>query len=361
MFPIFIFAVIIFYVILISRFIKGWDELPDFETEKMPAQIPVTIITAFKNEAKNLQKLAISLDNQSYQNFEWILVDDHSTDESVEMMNEIINQGMFGVKIIQNKRNGKKEAIRTALYQSKNELVITLDADVIPDKDWLLNIVAYQEKHPSDLLICPVKLEESNKFWGKFQQFEFATLIASGAGASKIGIPILCNGANLMFQKSKWLENEQKLHFKEFSGDDIYLLQAIKKQNGVIRFLKSTNATVTTKSCKSLYQFLKQRKRWAGKKAMYGDKELFITALIVFLASAVLLTTAAFATFKDYYPSILLLIFLAKLSVDLMMFWKIKGFFKLKNILIFSVIFSVIYPFYVVFTAVNSLFARNKW
>ena len=361
MFAVFALAVIILYILLISRFIKGWDELSDFDTDKMPSQIPVSIITAFKNEEKNLPLLAQALENQTYQNFEWILVNDHSTDSSEEVMKQIISQGMFGVKVIENDGNGKKRAIRTGIQKSKNEWIISLDADVALDKNWLLNIVAYQEKQPSDLLICPVKIEQDKTFWQKFQQYEFASLIASGAGASKVGMPMLCNGANLAFKKSVWLRNEKKLHFEELSGDDIYLLQAVKRNHGAIRFLKSTAATAKTSASKSLGEFLRQRKRWAGKKAMFADRELFVTALLVFLASAVVLATAVVAFFDRFYPSLLLLIFMAKFITDLTMFLKIKDFFDLKNVVIYSLVFSLLYPFYVFFTGLSSLFVRNKW
>lgn len=361
MFAVFAFAVVILYVLLISQFIKGWDELPDFETDKMPFQTPVTIITAFRNEEINLPSLAKALDNQTYQNFEWILVNDHSTDYSEGLMNEIIEQGMFGVKVMNNKGKGKKEAIRTAIYEAKNELMITLDADVILQPDWLLNIVSYQEKFPSDLLICPVKMEKDHSFWGKFQQFEFASLVASGAGATKKGMPILCNGANLAFKKSAWLKSEQKLRFKEPSGDDIYLLQAIKRKHGVIRFLKSKKAMVETKTSKTQSSFLRQRTRWAGKRAMYADWELLMTALLVFLSSATIITTAILIPFLSFYSSLFCLLFLAKLAIDTLFFYKIKDFFELKNVLINSFIFSVIYPFYIVLTAFGSLFRGKKW
>lgn len=361
MFAVFAIAIIILYVLLISRFIKGWEDTPALETDKMPAQIPVTIITAFKNEEANLRKLAEALDNQTYQNFEWILVDDHSTDKSVAVINEVIEQGFFGIKLLKNSGEGKKEALRTAMHEAKNEWVITLDADVLPTEDWLLNIVAHQEKYPSDLLICPVKIADSTSLLGQFQQFEFAALVASGAGAAKIGIPILCNGANLAFRKSQWLKNEQKLHFDEASGDDVYLLQSIKKSHGAVRFLKSKKAAVQTSAKDNLFAFLRQRHRWAGKKAMYRDKELLITALLIFLASVVMLTTAVLAVFRDYYPSLLLLLFLSKLAVDGVFFWKIKDFFGLKNVLLKSFLFSVVYPFYVVLATVGAVFSRNRW
>lgn len=348
-------------MLLITRFIKGWDELPDFETDKSDSQIPVTIITAFKNEEENISELAKALDNQSFQNFEWILVNDHSTDKSEEIIKNIIESGFPGIKLLKNKGKGKKEAIRTAIENAKNELIISLDADVFPSENWLTNVVAFQSKFPCDLLICPVKISFSTSLFGKFQLFEFASLIATGAGAAKIGMPILCNGANLAFNKSVWIRNEENLHFKELSGDDIYLLQAVKKQSGVIRFLKSKNAIVETNINNNIGGFLRQRMRWAGKKAMYRDKELLITALITFLMSATVLATAIVALFKDYYPSLLLLIFIAKLAVDATFFWKIKDFFELKNVVVNSLVFSLFYPFYIVFTSISSMFRKNKW
>lgn len=362
MFAVFALAVIILYVLLISRFIKGWDELQEFEATKMPAQIPVTIITAFKNEEINLPSLAKAIDNQLYQNFEWILVNDHSTDYSVDLMKEIIVHGMFGVKIIDNQGNGKKAAIRTGVYEAKNEFIVSLDADVIPNENWLLDIVAFQEKFPSDLLICPVKIGNNHTFFQRFQQFEFASIVASGAGATKKGMPILCNGANLAFLKSKWIENEPKLRLKEVSGDDIYLLQAIKRSKGVIRFLKSKNSIVETIASKNWGTFLNQRARWAGKFAIYSDLELFLTAIITFLTSVAIITSVVLSPFFDYYSSLFLLLFLAKLTTDTVFFLKISHFFGLKNTLLNSVFFSFIYPFYIVLTPFLSLFRnKKKW
>lgn len=361
MFAVFSVAVTILYVLLISRFIRGWDNTPDFQADKMPSQIPVTIITAFKNEENNLKNLAAALDKQTYQNFEWILVNDHSTDKSAATINSLTAGGFPGIILLENEGSGKKKAVKTGIYAAKNELIITLDADVLPSEGWLLNIVSYLERYSADLLICPVKIGNSTDYFSKFQQFEFAALVASGAGAAKSGMPILCNGANLAFKKSIWLENENKLRFDDFSGDDIYLLQALKRKNGVIRFLKSTKAIVQTAAAPSLKQFLFQRKRWAGKKSIYRDKDLLITALIIFLTSVAIIGTAVLSLFEKYYPSLLLLVFIAKFAVDTVLFLKIKRFFGLKSVLINSLIFSVIYPFYIVAAGVLSFLPSKKW
>ena len=58
----------------------------------------------------------------------------------------------------------------------------------------------------------------------------FNTLIASGAGAAGASMPILCNGANLAFTKEAWMQSRLDLVDEQMSGDDIFLLQSIKKR-----------------------------------------------------------------------------------------------------------------------------------
>lgn len=351
--------IIAIYAILINYFIGGWKELPLFETDKLPAQIPVTIITPFKNEENNLPHLAKSLDNQSYQNFEWILVDDNSNDNSYATVENIISEGFFGINLLKNNGKGKKEAIRTAIYQAKNELIVQLDADTIVDKDWLLNIVAFLQIYPSDLLICPVKMAENKSFWGQFQKFEFAVLNASGAGAAAKGMPIYCNGANMAFLKSVWLKHENELNFKEKSGDDVFLLHAIKKDDGIIRFIKSPKVAVKTQTVNSFQDLLKQRGRWAGKKGMYKDMDIAVTGFVVFSTIITLIATALLS-FIGNYLWIFLLIFGVKYFVDTTFFLKIRKFYGLKHVIIRSFIFSLVYPFYIILS-VFSIFFKKKW
>ncbi len=268
---------------MILSFIRGWNKTSYFyPTEKKGGTKP-TIICPLKNEKENLPTLLYSLQQQTYQNFELVLVDDNSTDGSWDFLQKLnFNRFVFEEKRVKNKGEGKKRAIKTAIENTENELIISLDADCLPNENWLQTLVAFYEKEKSDLIVCPVMINERKSFLSKFQQLEFVSLVGSGAGAVGVGKPILCNGANLAFKRSEWLKSEKELHFEEASGDDIYLLQSIKKRGGKINFLKNKNTIVTTQPKETVKGFIRQHTRWASKSSALQDRDYFFTALIVF-------------------------------------------------------------------------------
>ncbi len=348
------------YSTLILFFSFGWNRIPYFSPQKKCTQ-KATIICPVKNEIENLPYLLKSLKKQTYQNFELILVNDNSTDKSYFFLQNIkLDNFSFDIKILNNKGEGKKTAIKTAIESTQNELIISLDADCLPSEKWLETIVAFYEERQSDLIVCPVVINERKSFLSKFQRLEFVSLVGSGAGAIGIGRPILCNGANLAFKKTEWVKSEKDLYFNEKSGDDIYLLQSIRKRKGKIDFLKNKNTTVITKSKKNLKEFLKQHIRWASKTSALKNKDYLLTSIIVFSASLLLVMTLfLFLCFNISFLITFLLSFILKYVVDTLFFLQLKSFFDLKNIALQSLIFSFFYPFYVVITALFS-FSKIK-
>ena len=351
--------VIFGYALLIGSFIRGWISLPEYKVTDVRKEPRVTIITPCKNELKHLPALFEAVKNQTFREFELILVDDGSTDGSWEFASQFAS-GFPELKLIQNVGVGKKNAIKTAVLQSDSDLIITLDADCVPPAGWLNAIVHFYQANPSDLIICPVNMNSGGSFFKEFQQFEFASLIASGAGAVAMNMPILCNGANLAFRREVWLKNMDRLHFEVPGGDDIFLLQSVKKRKGIIRFLKSREATVTTQSSDNLRSFLNQRRRWASKKSAYADWQLALTAVVIFMASFILLFNLFMAVLHPQSLLIAGILFLLKLLIDTSMFRVVSEFFGLKRVTLNAFLFSLIYPFYIVFTAIISLFNHKK-
>ncbi len=350
--------VLIAYSLLIVFFIKGWDKIPYFTKKNTSPSTSVSIITACKNEIQQLPNLFQALKEQSYQNFEFILVDDGSTDSSYEYA-EKVSPYFPNLRLMKNSDKGKKHALKTGIYHTNNELIISLDADSIPDTEWLETIVSFYEENPSEMIICPVKLSSNGSFFQEMQQLEFASLVGSGAGAAGAGMPILCNGANLAFTKSAWLASEDELHFDEPSGDDIFLLQSIKRRKGKIQFLKSSKAMTTTQPSATLKSFLNQRTRWAAKRAAYKDFMLAFTGFTVFASCFVILTNLILAVFNPKYLELFLFVFALKWFVDFIFLKRIKELFELKSVFKNSLLLSLVYPFYILYTSIKALLGRK--
>lgn len=350
------------YCFLVLVFVVGWRRIPLFEPNKcvdLHSGLSVSVVIACKNEENNLPKLLSCLQIQSYQNFELILVNDHSTDATLSVMKAA--QSLFAnVKVIDAEMCGKKNALKEGIMSASGSLIITTDADCMPGYDWLMLICSFQQTQPSDLIICPVQLAAGESLFLRLQALEFNMLIASGAGAAGAGMPILCNGADLAFTKEAWMQSRHDLVDEQMSGDDIFLLQSIKKRGGVIRFLKSESAIVFTQPANTLTAFFKQRRRWASKSPAYTDMQLIFTACIVFAISFWMLILVFSSLF---YPSLLAVffyIFGAKFIADIIFVYVIRSFFREKRLWFHSFLLSIIYPFYIVSVAVSALAFQNK-
>ncbi len=354
--------ILFLYVALVIVFITGWAHTPYFSVEKhKTAEQNISVVVACRNEESNLKKLLDALQNQSVKNFELILVNDHSTDATRAIMDS--EKSKFkNVIIIDAEGSGKKQAVRQAVGIAKGELIVTTDADCMPETTWIETIWQFQQKFPSDLIICPVKISADDTLFSKLQALEFATLVASGAGAAGAAMPILCNGANLAFTKKAWLENQDDLHVEEISGDDVFLLLAIKKRKGIIRFLKSANAFVSTPASPTIKSFVKQRKRWASKSTAYTDWQIILTACVVLSMSSLSVFLIVMSFFNWFFILGYIALFIFKYTLDTYFLYLVRRFFQLGNIWAYALVLSLIYPFYIVFIALSSfIYKPRKW
>jgi cellulose synthase/poly-beta-1,6-N-acetylglucosamine synthase-like glycosyltransferase len=185
-------------------------------------------------------------------------------------------------------------------------------------------------------------------------------LVASGAGAAGAGMPVLCNGANLAFTKSTWLQSQGDLHNEELSGDDVFLLLSIKKRGGVIRFLKSESAIVKTESAKSFGDFIKQRKRWASKSPSYTDWQLIYTACVVFTMGLLPLILLTSSIIEPNFWHLFSVVIIFKYLIDLVLLYSVQRFFHLKRVWFYALILSVIYPFYIVMVGLSAILLKQK-
>lgn len=350
----------ILYLVLITIFSIGWKRINVFSpSEDGLADSLISVVVPCRDEENQICKLIASLKKQTYKNFELILVNDHSEDATRSYI-EAALPGFKNVRLVDAIGSGKKNALREGILQSRGDLIVTTDADCSHSNRWLQTIAAFQNKYPSDLVICPVRLSGNNSLFSNIQQLEFVSLVASGAGAAGAGMPVLCNGANLVFTKEIWRKSQADLHDEEQSGDDIFLLQSVKKQGGVIRFLKSETAFAVAESADSLKSFFKQRRRWTSKAPAYTDWQIIFTACVIFTISFLEVILLCLSFFDSIYVILFLSVFAFKYLLDVLFMSSIRAFFKQKRVCFNSLALSVVYPFYIVMVGASALIIKPK-
>lgn len=101
----------------------------------------VSIIIPNFNGEKYLDTCLFSILKSSYKNFEVILVDDGSTDKSLEIIEKFVERDKR-FRLLRNKKNlGAAASRNKAVKTSRGEILVFLDNDTEVDKDWLKELI----------------------------------------------------------------------------------------------------------------------------------------------------------------------------------------------------------------------------
>ena len=94
-----------------------------------------TVFTPTYNRASKIERAFLSLQAQTYRNFEWLVVDDGSTDETEELIRELCAKAKFLVRYFRQDNSGKHIAFNKAVQEARGELFVCLDSDdeCLPD------------------------------------------------------------------------------------------------------------------------------------------------------------------------------------------------------------------------------------
>ncbi|HVA06306.1 MAG TPA: glycosyltransferase family A protein [Acidimicrobiales bacterium] len=101
----------------------------------------VSVIVPVRNRREMLRDLLKALDNQSYDNFEVIVVDDGSTDGSEELARDAVVRGK-PVKVVESGGRGALPARQLGVEHSTSDILAFTDSDCVPDPGWLEHAVA---------------------------------------------------------------------------------------------------------------------------------------------------------------------------------------------------------------------------
>ena len=126
-------------------------------------QPKVSIIVPVYNVEKYLERCLSSLTNQTLENIEIILVDDSSTDSSLEICQRACKEDSR-IKVIHKENEGAGKARNAALKIATGEYIGFLDSDDYVEKDMFETLCAKAEKYNSDLVMSGVLYVGGNMF-----------------------------------------------------------------------------------------------------------------------------------------------------------------------------------------------------
>jgi poly-beta-1,6-N-acetyl-D-glucosamine synthase len=357
---IFIYLIILLfagYSSLIIYYWLAWKSIPDYTPTTSP-EIKISVIIPARNEEENIGNLLAALLQQAYPTnlFEIIVVDDHSTDGTVKVV-----QQFSSVKLLQLKEDNinsyKKKAIETGIAAATGELIVTTDADCIPPAEWLETIASFKKEKNSVFIAAPVVLNCNSSIVQIFQAMDFMILQGiTGASVHK-NIHSMCNGANLAYERKAFYDVNGFAGIDNIaSGDDMLLMHKIwMQQPDKVHYLKSKDAIVSTRPMPTWKAFFNQRIRWASKAKNYDDKRIVAVLLLVYLFNLSFLGLLVAGCWQPDYWIYFLGLWGAKTLVEIPFFISVAEFFNKQWAVKFFFLFQ---PVHILYTIISGLFGQ---
>lgn len=332
-------------------------------TKSAPSTLAISVVMAARNEAENIGKLLTDLQEQALSNQLWelILVDDHSTDRTLELVAQLGTNLPLTVVSLDAESVGKKKALAAGIAKAKGEWIVCTDADCRVGPHWLTR---FWQKMDDDVvwISAPVFIQPaSGGFVHQFQQIDLIPVMAFTEAFFKIKLPLMSNGANMAFRKSLYTEGSATPGSKLASGDDVFLMQkAFRQRAGKLLFAHNSESVVQTLPVDTWNELLQQRTRWAGKWTAMNHSPVKTLAVYVFLSNLLAAMCLLFGIVT--FSPLALTFYGIKMLLEIWLVLKYANKYKQPVPAFGLLISALIYPFFAVLIGIYAtLQPRFQW
>lgn len=157
-----------------------------------PTAVRITVFTPAYNRGYIIEKLYHSLQRQTYRDFEWLVVDDGSQDDTGERFQRMMaDENDFPIRYIRQENGGKHRAINAGVKEARGELFLIVDSDDYLTDDALEVLDKVEKSIPAEEKasfggVCGLKVYDTNRVIGT--TFEGDTLDITMLQRSAYGI-----------------------------------------------------------------------------------------------------------------------------------------------------------------------------
>jgi glycosyltransferase involved in cell wall biosynthesis len=319
---------------------------------------PISVIICAKNETQNLIEFVPFILNQNYPNFEIVLINDASSDNTLEVMEQFKKKFPAKIKLVNiayNKQflESKKHALTLGIKASTYNHLLFIDADCKPlSNNWITSMTSNFSNNKSLILGYGAYKKINNSFLNKLIRFETLLTAIQYFSYQKLGIPYMGVGRNIAYTKDLFLNANGFLsHMKIKSGDDdLFVNQVANKQNTTICISKESFTESIPKI--KFKDWLHQKSRHISTANYYKPSHKFMLGL--FYVSQILfwLLATALLFLTPYWKLILSLVIIRLIAQYLSIGFSAK---KLKETDLIIII-----PFVEIFLIIVQMFIFIK-
>lgn len=242
-------------------------------------RILISVIIPVYNCEKYIERTLKSLTNQTFNNFEVIVIDDGSTDDTFNVSKRFLECSKLSYKLIKQNNMGVSQARNKGIEEASGRFIYFLDGDDYINNETFNILYKEIEKNDSDMIFFPYNIvNDSSEIWNYYQKYKKIDKLIDKNSLLKLFLEdkiFICMGSAIY--KNKIIkENNIKFNIESKNGEDQefickyiyncneitykdYILFHYYRREGSITNSCSLNRMDVVKSFLDLYNYLKMK------------------------------------------------------------------------------------------------------
>lgn len=331
-------------------------------------QPPVSVVICARNEYDNLEKNLPSILNQDYPDYEVVVVNDGSDDESDLLLHELKSADKK-LKIINLQKDlnfftGKKFPLALGIRCAKYPIVVLTDADCIPEGPKWLSQIASSFDAKTELVLGYGPLRKKPGFLNKIIRYDTFFVALQYLSFALIRKPYMGVGRNLAYRSDLFFRNKGfTSHYHIPTGDDDLFVNKVATSKNT-RICIQQESWMTSEPKETTGDWFRQKKRHMVAGKYYNSRSKFflglfgISQLAFYILFALTMIFADLSTFGLYA---FILFGLRTLSL-LIIFYRAGKKLGQTRLSLFSPLFDLLLLACSTIFAISSLFSNKpKW
>ncbi len=257
------------------------------------------------------------------------------------------------IKGVNDEGKGKKFALSKLIHGTDTEYLWLHDDDIV--RPQASRGECKLKKEDPDLIILPLRMESENEKPSLLEQLqiaEYAAIQELTMRTAKKNQAIMCSGANLIVRREVWLECESELHPEIPSGDDMFLLEAVKRKGYTVGVIDEEEYTAVVRPMTNWKAFWRQRMRWAGKAPHYTDKDILDYGKFIVVANVLQIL---------FFPIILIKFPYEYSLIKARMNKNHQSQITNHKLFLTALLLEILYPFYLLICLIGGMNNKKEW
>lgn len=227
--------------------------------------LPVTVVICSRNESNSLQQLIPLLMDQDHHEFEVVVVNDRSEDDTWEILQwmkpNFAKLRPVNIQADEKFSYGKKIALGVGIRSAKNQHVILTDADCMPvSRDWISTICA-GFRGGKKIVIAFSPYEKQRGFTNLMERYDGISKAVQYISFAQAGFPYMGVGRNLGYTQETFLSAKgPRRHQQLMSGDDDLFINEVARTKNTAA-VADGRSFMTTRATPDLATWIRRKRR----------------------------------------------------------------------------------------------------